>query len=98
MSNVTDPNQPNQEETTSTDTGILSKASIIGICVGVGISVYAAATIAGVFYYRKRKAIKDKITQEQHLIFADSISSPIMQSNSLGFVPAPYRQPSNLHY
>lgn len=98
MPNVTDSNKPNQENSTYNDTAIISKASIIGISLGVGISVYAAVTVAGVLYYRKRKAIKDKLTHKQYIMFADSISSPVMQSNSLGFVPAPYRKPSKLQY
>lgn len=67
------------------------------MCVGLGISVYVAATIAGIKYYRQRKSKKEKIMKEQHMIFADSISSPIMQGNSLGWVPAPYQnQPNHL--
>jgi hypothetical protein len=98
---VADPNQPISSESSSTDSktgsGGLPKGGIIGICVGVGISVYAAATIIGISYYRKRKSRKDEIIKEQHMMFAESISLPIMQGNSLGWVPAPYRYepPSN---
>lgn len=81
--------------------GGLPKAGIIGICVGVGVAVYAAATIVGVKFYRKRRAKKDIEIREQHMVFAQSISSPIMQGNSLGWVPAPYQHhqtPQNRQY
>jgi hypothetical protein len=51
---------------------------LVGICVGVGVAVYAAATIVGVKVYKKRK-------QHHRDEIAGSISSPVMQSNSLGW-------------
>ncbi|KAG2213076.1 hypothetical protein INT47_011225 [Mucor saturninus] len=51
------------------------------------ISSYAAGTIAGIKYYRQRKSKKEKIMKEQHIMFADSILSPITQS----WVPVPYQ-------
>lgn len=105
---VTDPNGntsggsgSNQSGGNSSGGGGLPKAGIIGICVGVGVAVYAAATIVGVKVYRKRRAKKDEEIREQHMVFAQSISSPIMQGNSLGWVPAPYQQhqtPRNRQY
>jgi hypothetical protein len=41
--------------------------------------------------YRRRKQKREQQAMEQHVIFSDSISSPIMQGNSLGWVPAPYQ-------
>lgn len=104
---VTDPNgntsggSGSNQSGGSSSGGGLPKAGIIGICVGVGVAVYAAATIVGVKVYRKRRAKKDEEIREQHMVFAQSISSPIMQGNSLGWVPAPYQQhqtPRNRQY
>ncbi|KAI8645349.1 hypothetical protein BD408DRAFT_480621 [Parasitella parasitica] len=81
--------------------GGLPKGGIIGICVGVSVCVYAAATVIGVHIYRKRRQKRAQQTLEQHRLFAKSISSPIMQGNSLGFMPGPYqhyRMPSNVNY
>lgn len=55
----------------------------------------------GVKYYRKHKNKREQEALEQHIVFAESISAPIMQGNSLGWVPAPYQQqqiPRNLQY
>lgn len=91
-----DPNNadnPSSDNSSSGNTKSgLSNGAIIGICVGVGVCVYAAATVVGVRAYRARKQKREQQTMEQHMIFADSISSPIMQGNSLGWVPAPYQQ------
>lgn len=95
---IQSPNQPIRSDSSSnskTKGEGLPRNSIIGICVGVGISVYAASTIAGIKFYRRYKSKKEKIMKEQHIMFADSISSPIMQGNSLGWVPAPYQNQHN---
>ncbi|KAI8094858.1 uncharacterized protein B0P05DRAFT_523711 [Gilbertella persicaria] len=96
-STVADPNsetssQNNSSSSGSDSNGGLSKGAIIGICVGIGACVYAAATVVGVKVYRSRKQKREQEAIEQHMVFADSISSPIMQGNSLGWVPAPYQQ------
>ncbi|KAG0165083.1 hypothetical protein DFQ30_009000 [Apophysomyces sp. BC1015] len=85
---VSDPNAVNSENAPSSGRsqgGGLSKASIIGICVSIGVVVYAAATVVVVRVYRRRRARRQEQAQEQHQVFAQSISSPIMQENSLGW-------------
>jgi hypothetical protein len=69
--------------------------------VSVGVCIYAAATVVGVRIYRKHKQKREQQALEQHTVFAESISAPMMQGNSLGFIPAPYqhnRLPHNLNY
>jgi hypothetical protein len=87
---INDPNNSNsglQNDASGGDsnTGGLSKASLIGICVSVGIVIYAAATIAVIRVYRKRRADREEKAIVEHQVFAQSISEPIMQDNSLGW-------------
>ncbi|KAI8375422.1 hypothetical protein EDC96DRAFT_497245 [Choanephora cucurbitarum] len=70
----------------------LSKGSIIGICIGVGACVYVAATVVGVKVYRNHKKKKEDHAIEQHMIFADSISSPVLHEDSLGWTGTPYQR------
>ncbi|CEP16213.1 hypothetical protein [Parasitella parasitica] len=100
-----DPNHADQSSQDGSQGGgggnRLPKGGIIGICVGVGVCVYAAATVAGVYVYRKRRQRREQQILEQHRLFAKSISSPIMQGNSLGFMPAPFQHshmPCNVNY
>lgn len=90
---VNDPNAPTstndneQSENTSSNHRGLSKGAIIGICVGVGVTVYAAATVVAIRAYSRYKNKKQQEALTRHHIFTDSISSPVMQGNSLGFLP-----------
>lgn len=90
--NVVDPNSSNAGSNNSSNnnsngssSGGLSKASLIGICVSVGVAVYAAATIAVIRVYRKRRTAKEEKAIAEHQVFSQSISDPIMQDNSLGW-------------
>jgi hypothetical protein len=58
---------------------------LIGVCVSVGIVIYAAATIAVIRVHRKRRADREVKAFAEHQVFAQSISEPIMQDNSLGW-------------
>lgn len=58
---------------------------MIGICVSVGVVVYAAATIAAIKVYRKRRNAKEEKAIAEHQVFAQSISEPVMMDNSLGW-------------
>ncbi|KAI9478286.1 MAG: hypothetical protein EXX96DRAFT_570273 [Benjaminiella poitrasii] len=99
-SNIADPNDSNSDNEVITDNqnskhdssssntsanGGLSKASLIGICVSIGVVVYAAATVGAIVVYRKRRAAKEQKAMAEHQVFAQSISEPIMQENSLGW-------------
>ncbi|OAD79818.1 hypothetical protein PHYBLDRAFT_157346 [Phycomyces blakesleeanus NRRL 1555(-)] len=89
-SSIVDPNSTEDQSSSSSNGGSsgnggLSKASIIGICVSVGVVVYAAATVVSVRAYRRHRVRKDTEAQQQHQVFAQSISAPIMQENSLGW-------------
>jgi hypothetical protein len=105
---VNDPNNPsgdsngsNNGQGNSSSSGGLSRGGIIGICVSVGVVVYGAATVLAVRVYRQRKSKKEAAAAMDHQEFTQSISSPIMHENSLGFsqhqsyhygTPPPLRQ------
>ncbi|KAI8098781.1 uncharacterized protein BX664DRAFT_319585 [Halteromyces radiatus] len=77
----------------------LSRAGIIGICVSVGVVVYAAATVVAVRVYRQRKLRKEQNAVMDHQDFTQSISAPIMNENTLGFSPYHALQPHQyFHY
>lgn len=65
--------------------GGLSRGGIIGICVSVGVVVYGAATVMAVRVYRQRKLKKEQNAAMDHQDFTQSISSPIMHENMVGF-------------
>lgn len=75
----------NNGNANGSSSGGLSKASLIGICVSVGVVVYAAATIAAIKVYRKRRNAKEEKAIAEHQVFAQSISEPVMMDNSLGW-------------
>jgi beta-lactamase regulating signal transducer with metallopeptidase domain len=86
-STVNDPNSDNSSSNTSNSNsgGGLSKGALIGICVSVGAVVYAAATVVAIQVYRRRRTAKEEKAIAEHQLFAQSISEPIMQENSLGW-------------
>lgn len=97
---VDDPNSPTSS---SSSGGGLSKGALIGICVSVGIIVYAAATVVVYKVYQRKKAAKEQQAMAEHEIFAQSISEPIMQDNSLGWnnshmIPQPPHLAQYRHY
>lgn len=83
---VDDPNASSSSSSSNGGSG-LSKGALIGICVSVGVVVYAAATMGVVHVYRKRRQNKEQQAVQQHQVFTQSISSPIMHENSLGWSP-----------
>lgn len=83
---VSDPNSDSNGSSSNGDSsGGLSKGALIGICVSVGVAVYAAATVGVIHVYRKRRNEKQERALAEHQVFAQSISSPILQENSLGW-------------
>lgn len=85
---INDPNSSSSSSNTNQSNnngGGLSKGALIGICVSVGAVVYAAATVVAIQVYRKRRAAKEEKAIAEHQLFAQSISEPIMQENSLGW-------------
>lgn len=85
-STVNDPNSDSSNQSSNAQSGGgLSKGALIGICVSVGAVVYAAATVVAIQMYRKRRAAKEEKAIAEHQLFAQSISEPIMQENSLGW-------------
>ncbi|KAI8332297.1 hypothetical protein BC941DRAFT_437168 [Chlamydoabsidia padenii] len=93
---VSDPNDPNSNSGNNSNNGSsgsnnndggggLSRGSIIGICVSVGVVVYGAATVVAFRVYRQRKLKKQQNAVMDHQDFTPSISSPIMHENTIGF-------------
>ncbi|KAI8390149.1 hypothetical protein BD560DRAFT_2336 [Blakeslea trispora] len=88
---IQDPNNTNNSSGNTTDstggsTNKLSRGAIIGICVSIGVTVYAIATVATLYIYRKRRDAKRAEAVIDHQNFAQSISSPIMQDNAFGWL------------
>lgn len=102
-STPSDPNDPSSKESGTTaseqdgshttggssSSGGLSTGAIIGIAVSCGVVVYAVGTVLVIRRYRQRRDQRQRQEAEQHQIFAQSISAPIMQENSLGWSSAP---------
>ncbi|KAI8887933.1 hypothetical protein K501DRAFT_174224 [Backusella circina FSU 941] len=83
---VSDPNgNSSGNSSNGGSSGGLSKGALIGICVSVGVVVYAAATVGVIHVYRRRRNEKQERAIAEHQVFAQSISSPILQENSLGW-------------
>lgn len=95
-------NDPNGSTSNSTNSGTksnggLSKGALIGICVSIGVVVYAAATVVFYKVYQRRKRAKEQEALADHQLFAQSISEPIMQDNSFGWTnPHMISQPPHL--
>ncbi|KAI9245116.1 hypothetical protein BDA99DRAFT_291385 [Phascolomyces articulosus] len=88
-----DPNQvenqeAGQDQGKETGSG-LSTGAIVGIAVSCGVVVYAIGTVLFVRRYRKRRQQRQEEEAAQHQVFAQSISAPIMQENSLGWTSSP---------
>lgn len=96
-STASDTSQQSVNNDGSSSTGGLSKGALIGICVSVGVIVYAAATLVVFKVYQRRKRAKEEQAVTDHQLFAQSISEPIMQDNSLGWTnPHMMAQPPHL--
>ncbi|ORX53571.1 hypothetical protein DM01DRAFT_73551 [Hesseltinella vesiculosa] len=92
-----DPNGNGSDSSSSSPSGGggLSRGGIIGICVGVAVVVYGAATVVAVRVYRNRKARQEEEAIATHEVFTQSISAPIMQDNSVGFMYPSSQQASS---
>ncbi|KAI9492799.1 hypothetical protein BDB00DRAFT_417663 [Zychaea mexicana] len=91
-----DPSDPNQvsnqesgESQGPSSSGGLSTGAIVGIAVSCGVVLYAVGTVLFVRRYRKRRQQRQEEEAAQHQVFAQSISAPIMQENSLGWSSSP---------
>ena len=101
-----DPNQAENQEAGKDQNeninGGLSTGAIVGIAVSCGVVLYAVGTVLFVRRYRKRRQQRQEEEAAQHQVFAQSISAPIMQENSLGWTssPPPLQQfpPEQQHY
>lgn len=92
---VTANEQQGQQTVNGANGNGLSTGAIVGVAVSCGVVVYAAATVLFVRRYQRRRAEREEQENAQYQAFAQSISAPIMQENSLGWSSS---SPAAHHY